>query len=118
MGDGRAFKDWLWTIYQSGGYESQRAFARALGSDIATVSRMMDYDHAARPTIEFLLKLHRLTGVSAGLLVELAYPDQVERANASVSTLVLAEMLEQLPDNMRGAVDALVRGAPQRRRGK
>jgi transcriptional regulator with XRE-family HTH domain len=115
MEDGRAFKDWLWTVYRSGGYESQRAFAKALGSDIATVSRMMDYDHAARPSVEFLLKLHRVTGVSVGSIVELAYPDQVERANAGLSTLVLAEMIEQLPESLREAVDAIVRGASDRR---
>jgi transcriptional regulator with XRE-family HTH domain len=115
MDRGRAFKEWLWSIYKAGDYESQRAFARAVGSDIATISRMMDFDNPARPSADFILKMHKLTGVSAGALLELAYPDQVDRAEAGLSSLVLAEMIEQLPDDLRAAVYAIVRGSANRR---
>ena len=118
METGSAFKDWLWIIYRTGEYENQLEFAKAIETDRSTLSRLLDYDHPMRPSVSLLIKLHKLTGVSVGSLVALAYPDQVERAEASLFSLVMAEMLEQLPEEMREVVVAIIRGAPRRGGGK
>ncbi len=83
---------------------SMREFSRAAGVSHATLARVMD---GQTPTLEFLSKIARYTQVPLGTLAELSYPDVVSSKNAE--TLAIAKMIEQLPDNLRDAVLAIIR---------
>jgi DNA-binding Xre family transcriptional regulator len=63
-------------------------------------------------TFKTIKQLSDHTGVNFITLVELAYPEQAEQAAAlSAESRALAETIERLPENLREAVWALIRGA-------
>ncbi len=91
---------------------SMREFADFVGVSHVTISRVLDPSRAEyQGDIEFLVKLSKATKVSITSIVALAYP-ALATETKDISAQVLAEQIQQLPDAMREAVLAIIRGAP------
>lgn len=77
-----------------------------------TLNKIVNGNADAVITFETVRRLADYTGMNFITLVELAYPDQArEAAELSADSRTLAETYERLPENMREAVWALIRGA-------
>lgn len=63
-------------------------------------------------TFKTISQIADYSGISFITLVELAYPEQAEKAAAlSAEARALAETIERLPEDLRKAVWVLIRGA-------
>lgn len=89
---------------------SEREFAKFAGVSHSTVNRAVDERNPAAPGIEFILKLSKATHTNLETLVSIAYPDLVEDVPEDLSSKLLAKRINELPDNIREAVLALVLG--------
>lgn len=89
---------------------SARQFAEFIGVSNATISRAIDPRQAPTPSLEFLLKLSDATNVNFAHLAALAYPEVAQKMKPSASSQILAQLIEDLPENLREAVVALIRG--------
>lgn len=87
---------------------SFRQFAEFVGVGHSTVARALDSTNAPAPSIEFILKLSKATGVKAITLIGLAYPEVAAQEAIPVTTELLAQRIEQLPENIKTAIMALV----------
>jgi transcriptional regulator with XRE-family HTH domain len=85
-----------------------RQFALAAGIDPTTITRALKYDTPHQPSMDVLVKLSKYTHVSLGTLIALAYP---EAFTTSISSQLLAEQIESLPEAIRQTVVAIVKGA-------
>lgn len=110
-----AFQDFLRSEYRGRDFESYRQFADWLEVDVATISKAMSDTAEYRPGIEFMAKIHRKTGVAFSDIVELAYPGLLARPDATLSSRILAQQIEQLDEPLRETVAAVIRGAVKRR---
>ncbi len=90
---------------------SARQFAEFVDVAPTTITRAIDEKAPSTPGIDFIIKLANATHVSVTALVEMAYPDVAESTSPHASTRILAQQIEQLPDGLRQAVEAIVRGA-------
>jgi hypothetical protein len=115
VANAQAWRDFLLSEYRRRDFQSYRDFGRWLDVSIATVSKALDVDEPALPGLEFLLKVHKATGVALTDLIELVYPEAVVRSDTPVSARLLAQQIEALPPDMRDAIKAIVRGALERR---
>lgn len=88
---------------------SARQFADFVGVGHTTINRLIDPRNVVPPSMEVLLKVSNATKRSLLSLVELAYPNEVSDTNLSPSAQILAQDIEELPDNLKEAVLALVR---------
>lgn len=88
---------------------SIREFARFVGVNHQTMAKFLDYGDkdVGYPSVEFLIKLMKATGIDGASLLALIDPDLPQ---TSPETLILAERIAQLPDDKRKLVDALVIG--------
>lgn len=89
-----------------------RQFALRLGVDPSTLTRLMDERSPSQPSIEFLLKLGAETGYSVTTLISLAYPDVAQTDHIPASTMLIAERIEQLPEDLRNTILFILRTAP------
>jgi transcriptional regulator with XRE-family HTH domain len=85
---------------------SQREFARIVGVSNTAIVKATS-DDPPEPTLDFLTKLARVTGVSVTALVAMVVPDDVV---ADAEALALAEQIKNLPPEKREMIEALVRG--------
>ena len=107
-----AFSDFLRDEMARRDLESQRAFARWLGMSPATVWQVMD--GGREPGLDFLVATAKATGVDIRTLIELAYPGAITPSELSAETLVLAQLIDQLPDDVRRVIRAMIRGSVDR----
>lgn len=89
---------------------SAREFASFVEVAATTITRAIDERNPKAPGLDFILKLSKATRISVLTLIELAYPDVVQETAISPSAKVLAQRIEQLPDNLQEAVAAILRG--------
>lgn len=85
---------------------SGRELARLVGVANTTIQRAID-ENPPEPTLDFLTKLARVTGVSVTTLVAMVVADDVV---ADAEALALAEQIKNLPPDKREMIEALVRG--------
>lgn len=85
---------------------SDREFAEFVGVSNATIHRAMSPD-APTPTLEFLQKLARKTGVDICTLVGLVMPDDTRR---TPEVELIASRVSQLPAEKREFLDDILIG--------
>lgn len=109
MATNPAFVDFLQAEMRARDLESVRQFALWLGLSPSVVTAVMN--GARDPGLDFLSAVANATGVGLSELVELARPGTLRAATLSLDARILAQQIEALPDDMRGVVRAIIRGA-------
>lgn len=94
---------------------SARQLAEMVGVNHKVINKYLEHgikEDVGNPTPEFLLKLSKATGTNVVMLLALAYPEigaALERITKVSSTAALRqEQIEQLPENLREAVDSII----------
>lgn len=88
-----------------------RQFAFFVGVDPSTMTRALDEKKPPAPTVEFVVKVARATHTNAMTLMAMAYPEIAEETNINPSWLLLAQQFEQLPEDFRNVIMAIIRTA-------
>jgi len=86
---------------------SIRAFAEYV--DVANHT-MQRYVEGNPPTIDFLAKLAKATKIDLLALVELSFPEVVESTRPSPEALIVAQRLENLPEDIRQVLTQVLCG--------
>lgn len=102
------FQEWLKSEIERR-QMSYRAFANFVDIAPSTITRMLDEKEPQKPGLEVLLVLAKRTNTSLGILVEMAYPEVAAQTRISASAAVLAQRIESLPDDIRLAIESLIR---------
>lgn len=89
----------------------QNRFADMIGVSSATMSRLLRSD--TRPELETLERISKVTGTSLVTLISLAYPAGVD-SDRSPTAQVVADEFDKLPDELKSAIIAMMRGAKAR----
>lgn len=89
---------------------SQRAFSRMSGIAHTTIGRLLDKTKDNRPELDTLGKLSVVTNTNLITLIHLAYPEGFD-SNISPTAQVVAEQFDKLPDELKSAIVAMMRGA-------
>ncbi len=93
---------------------SNRQFADLLGVSHTIINKFLDHGSkdVGEPSLDFLVKLGKGTGTNPLVLLALADPriaDSLrELAQADNSALLRSQRIEQLPENMREAIDTII----------
>lgn len=87
---------------------SNREFGDLVGVSHTTIGRAIDETKPSEPTLDFLAKLAKGTNRDLLSLVEIAYPDVADATRPDPSTIILAQRFEELSDDYKTAVMALV----------
>jgi transcriptional regulator with XRE-family HTH domain len=87
---------------------SYTAFADFLGLSTSTITRILDEKNPRNPGLDVLIILAKKTNTSLGVLVEMAYPDVANETRLSPTASVLAQRIENLPQDLRLAIEALI----------
>lgn len=90
---------------------SQNQFAELIGIASSTITRLMNRRNPSLPSIDLIVKLSDLTGVDAGTLLGLAFPALAERMKLSADTRLMAQRIEQAPENVQSLIKTLIRGS-------
>lgn len=101
------FQEWLKSEIEHR-QMTYRAFAKFAGISPSAVTRMLDEKNPQKPGLDMLLVLSEKTHTRLGLLVEIAYPDVAEQTRLSPEATVLAQRIENLPHDLRLAIEAIV----------
>jgi transcriptional regulator with XRE-family HTH domain len=78
-----------------------------------TVNRVLDERYESGPSADTILKISEATGVSAVTLFEMAYPEARQASALSADSRALAQRIERLPPELKAAIIAILRGAPE-----
>lgn len=93
---------------------SAREFAKLVGVNHRVINKFLDYGSkdVGGVSVAFLEKLAKATGTNPVTLFVLAYPemeDGLKRlTRLSITQALRNERIEQLPDNIREAVDTII----------
>lgn len=89
--------------------ESASAFAEFVNVSKNTILRSLEEPRTHEPSIEFMIKLSRATKVDLRTIVQICYPNEVHETQMNASSLVTAQEIEELPDEGRFSVKAVIR---------
>lgn len=89
--------------------ESASAFAELVDVSKNTILRALEEPRTHEPSIEFMIKLSRATKVDLRTIVQICYPDEVQEAQINPSSLVTAQEIEELPEEGRFSVKAVIK---------
>lgn len=103
------FADFLRLEAKRRDLESQRAIARWLGMSTTMTWQVLEGQRL--PGLDFILAVHRATGVNVSELINLAYPDTITKSDLSLESRILSQQIDQLPREVREMVKAIIRGA-------
>jgi transcriptional regulator with XRE-family HTH domain len=97
---------------------SARAFARFVGVDSKTINKFLDYGtkDVGYPSVEFLLKLSQTTKADVCYLMALVDPSVASNSQVTPDALALSRQIEELPANIRDAIDAIILGTALNKR--
>jgi transcriptional regulator with XRE-family HTH domain len=89
---------------------STREFARYVGVAHGTIGRFINHppEVTGKPSVEFIEKLARATNTDPCLLLALVIPNTARHTAASPDALILSQRIEQLPEHLREAIDAIL----------
>ncbi len=90
--------------------KSARQFALLIGVDPTTVSRSIDANNPSTPGLDYILKVAEFTKKDVGALVALAFPEVAQKTALSPDSVIMAQRFEELPQNLKEAILALMRG--------
>lgn len=104
------FRDFILDEMKKRGMKSARQFALFVGVDPTTISRAIDGRKPTVPGLDLLIKVSEATHKDIFALLALAYPEVVKSSAASPDALLMAQQIEELPQSVKDAVRALIRG--------
>lgn len=95
---------------------SHREFAKQVGVSHRTINQLLDRrdSRTQKKTVSaaLLLKLSKATGTNILTLMALAYPDMADSINEvtgmDAATLLRSQRIQELPENLREAVDTII----------
>lgn len=116
MATNPAFVDFLYEQMLAHNFESVRQFAMWIGLSNSIVASVMN--GTRDPGLDFMIAVANATGVNLADLVELARPGSLPRTELSLDARIIAQQIESLPDDLREAVRAIIRGARYGERAK
>lgn len=93
---------------------SIREFAEMVGVSHPVISKLLDerFDESRLPSVGLIAKLAKATHTNAVTLLVMAYPDLEEDLTvllgANSGVLLRSQRIEQLPDNLREAIDTII----------
>jgi transcriptional regulator with XRE-family HTH domain len=89
---------------------SVREFAEFVGVTHPTILKFREHgkQDVGTPSIEFLIKLAKVTNTSLIALLAMAFPDAAPLLNVDAATLILSQRIQRLPDHIRQAIDDLL----------
>lgn len=90
---------------------SGRQFAKLVDVSSATIVNALNEREPTTPSMEFLIKLADSTGTDLATIFALAFPEVAERTRLSPDATLTAQRIEKLPDHIKDAVNALIRGS-------
>lgn len=92
-----------------------RKFAELVGVNHHSINMYLEHglkEDTGNPSPDFLLKLSKATGVNVVTLLALTFPEIGEAlkqlTNVSSTTALRLQAIEQLPENLREAVDTII----------
>lgn len=92
-----------------------RKFAQLVGVNHHSINMYLEHgikENTGNPSPEFLLKLSKATGVNVVTLLALTFPEVgralEELTQVSSTDALRLEYIEQLPENLRQAVDTII----------
>lgn len=88
---------------------SMRQFAEFVDVSHTTISRTLDPQEPTNPSIDFLRKLAKATGVSFLSLLALVIPEE-EMVDIDTNVRVLAERIARLPEHKREMAETFLLG--------
>lgn len=93
------------------GMTSAREFSRLVGVAHITINRILDEraDQPYKPTIDILIRISKATGKDISSIVYMLYPELHTNA-PSASAVLLAQQIEQLPEDEQRVVRAFLFG--------
>lgn len=89
--------------------DSASAFAELVDVSKNTILRALEEPRTHEPSIEFMIKLSRSTKVDLRTIVQICYPNEVQETQMDASSLVTAQEIEELPDEGRFSVKAVIK---------
>ncbi len=89
--------------------KSAREFTLFLDVSPSTITRAIDERNPKTPGLELLMKVAEKTETDLLILVEMAYPEAVNRNRLSPSSQLLAQSIERLSEGGKEAVRKLVK---------
>jgi hypothetical protein len=116
MATNPAFLDFLREQQRIHDLESVRALSAWLRLSNSVVWAVMEGKQD--PGLDFMIAVANATGVNLADLVELARPGSLPRTELSLDARIIAQQIESLPDDLREAVRAIIRGARYGERAK
>ncbi len=95
---------------------SNREFGKFTGISNTTINRIVNPANKQVPSMDVLSKLARATNTPLVRVIAVAYPGVADQLaeKGSVRDTVLAELFEELPDNVKEVIRALIRGQGKR----
>lgn len=94
------------------GEGSQRKFAILADVANSTISRLLK-DRDRKPDLDTLVRISQVSGRDLISLIRLAYPEAVE-INRSPTADIVADEFDKLPDELKSAIVAIMRGVKAR----
>src|SRR5690242_9101632 len=89
---------------------SARAFSRFVGVDSKTINKFLnnDLEEVGYPSVDFLLKLSKTTGIDIGSLMGLVDPNVPRIASIAPDAIITSQRIEQLPEQYREIIDDII----------
>lgn len=87
---------------------SMREFATYAGVSQPTISRLVNQPDPPQPTLDFLSKLAKATGVDICTLVEMALPDESPIIEPNPELRLLAQRIRNLPPDAQALIETLI----------
>jgi transcriptional regulator with XRE-family HTH domain len=95
---------------------SAREFADLVGVAHTIVNKFLNHGisemygdrKVGQPSLDFLEKLSRATNTDICYLISLVAPEAVRVTNPDIDALALSRRIEQLPDNAKEVIDAII----------
>lgn len=95
---------------------SAREFADLVGVANTVINKFLNHgisetygeQKVGQPSLGFLGKLSKATNTDICYLITLVVPDAVRVTNPDIDALALSRRIEQLPDNAKEVIDAII----------
>lgn len=111
MSKTKTFGDFLLTEINRRGMSALQ-FAQFVGVSHTTINKFLDYGKkdVGYPSMDFVLKLSKATGVDIGAIVALIDPDVPRADPTDPETRVWLDQLKELSEEQRKMVGAMISG--------
>jgi transcriptional regulator with XRE-family HTH domain len=87
---------------------SMRQFAAVVGVSDATISRLVSLADPPEPTLDFLAKISRVTGVDVCTLVAMVLPDSQVTPILDPEARLLVDRIRKLPPDAQQLIEILI----------